>query len=44
MCCWSRYLFILLVAVFGIGNMITACGQKGDLYLPEKGKAEQRPR
>ena len=44
MCCCSRYLFILLVAVLGIGNMITGCGQKGDLYLPEKGKAEQQPR
>ena len=33
--CWSRYLFMHLVAVLGIGNMITACSQKGDLYQPE---------
>jgi predicted small lipoprotein YifL len=33
--CWARYLFILVVAVLGIGQMIAACGQKGDLYLPE---------
>jgi len=32
--CWARYLFWLVIAVLGIGNMLTACGQKGDLYLP----------
>ncbi len=33
--CWARYLLWLVIAVLGIGNMLTACGQKGDLYLPE---------
>ena len=33
--CWTRYLFIAVVAVLGIGQMIAACGQKGDLYLPK---------
>jgi len=33
--CWARYLFIAVVSVLGIGQMIAACGQKGDLYLPE---------
>lgn len=33
--CWARYFFIAVVAVLGIGQMIAACGQKGDLYLPE---------
>jgi len=37
--CWARYLFIPVVSVLGIGQMIAACGQKGDLYLPERGKA-----
>ena len=37
--CWARYLFIAVVSVLGIGNMITACGQKGDLYLPEREQA-----
>ncbi len=26
----------LIIAILGIGNMITACGQKGDLYLPKE--------
>jgi len=34
--CWARYLFIAVVLVLGIGQMIAACGQKGDLYLPER--------
>ena len=33
--CWARYLFIFVVSVLGIGQMIAACGQKGDLYLSE---------
>jgi predicted small lipoprotein YifL len=33
--CWARYLFWLVIAVLGIGNMLAACGQKGDLYLPD---------
>ena len=36
--CWARYLFIAVVSVLGIGQMIAACGQKGDLYLPEPEK------
>lgn len=41
--CWARYLLWLVIAVLGIGNMLSACGQKGDLYLPEPeaGQAEQ---
>lgn len=34
--CWARYLFIAVVSVLGVGQMIAACGQKGDLYIPEK--------
>jgi len=43
MICWARYSFWLLIAVLGIGNMVTACGHKGDLYVPkaEPAKAEQ---
>lgn len=33
--CWARPLFLAVVAVLGTGQMIAACGQKGDLYLPE---------
>ena len=34
--CWARYLLIFVVSVLGVGHMIAACGQKGDLYLPAK--------
>ncbi len=33
--CWPRYILWAIIAVLGIGNMLTACGQKGDLYLPD---------
>jgi predicted small lipoprotein YifL len=33
--CWAQTLFIILVICLGVGNMLTACGQKGALYLPE---------
>jgi predicted small lipoprotein YifL len=39
--CWARYLFIAVVFVLGIGQMIAACGQKGDLYLPEPDTSER---
>jgi len=41
--CWAQYLFIALVAVLGIGGAVTACGQKGDLYLPERSGEEAVP-
>ena len=37
--CWARYLLIAAVAALGIGQMVAACGQKGDLYLPEPAPA-----
>ena len=33
--CWPRYLLWLVIAVLGTGSMLSACGQKGDLYLPD---------
>jgi predicted small lipoprotein YifL len=37
--CWARYLFLAVVAVLGTGQMLAACGQKGDLYLVKDGSA-----
>jgi predicted small lipoprotein YifL len=34
--CWARYLLLAVVATLGTGQMIAACGQKGDLYLVKK--------
>lgn len=43
MICWARYLLIALVSVLGVGQMIAACGQKGDLYLPKPETPKQSP-
>jgi predicted small lipoprotein YifL len=37
--CWARYLFYAVVTVLAVGQMMVACGQTGDLYLPEKKSA-----
>lgn len=42
MCRWPQVLFFLVVALLGTSSLITACGLKGDLYLPEKGQAEPK--
>lgn len=33
--CWPRYLLWLVIATLGTSSMLTACGQKGPLYLPD---------
>ncbi len=40
MFCWSRYLFIVVVVCLGSASMLSACGQKGPLVLPEPAAAE----
>ncbi|HHH49235.1 MAG TPA: hypothetical protein ENK51_10165 [Gammaproteobacteria bacterium] len=32
--CWAQYLLWLVVAILGVGGMLSACGQKGALYRP----------
>jgi len=34
--CWASYLLWLVIGVAGIGAMLSSCGQKGDLYLPDR--------
>ena len=41
--CWARYLFFTAILVLGIGNMVTACGQKGDLYLVDEAEQTEDP-
>jgi predicted small lipoprotein YifL len=41
--CWSNRLFILVVVVLGLLAMLGACGQKGDLYLPEPNTESTTP-
>ena len=40
--CWANNLFILIVVVLGTLAMLGACGQKGDLYLPEPASESTR--
>lgn len=41
MLCWSRYLFILIVIILGTSSMLSACGQKGPLILPDETQTSQ---
>lgn len=33
--CWANTLFTVIIVGLGTLAMLGACGQKGDLYLPE---------
>jgi predicted small lipoprotein YifL len=33
--CWAQYLLWAVIAILGSGSLLSACGQKGDLYLPD---------
>jgi predicted small lipoprotein YifL len=38
-----RYLFLAVVAILGTGQMLAACGQKGNLYLVKEDTAKATP-
>ena len=41
--CWPQATMILLVVILGIGSMLSGCGKKGPLYIPnETGKQLQQ--
>jgi predicted small lipoprotein YifL len=42
--CWARYLLWLAIAVLGTGAVLSGCGQKGDLYLPDPDRERQERR
>ncbi len=33
--CRAELVLYLIITILGIGSMISACGQKGSLYLPD---------
>jgi len=41
--CWANNLFIVIVVLLGTLAMLGACGQKGDLYLPEPASTSAVP-
>jgi len=40
--CWANTLFIFMIVALGTLSALSACGQKGDLYLPEKEKPVEK--
>ncbi len=43
--CWAQYLLWAVIAIFGAGGLLSACGQKDDLYMPdEKEQSTQKDR
>jgi len=39
--CWAQYVLWLCIAVLGIASMLSGCGAKGDLYLPQHTEQHQ---
>jgi predicted small lipoprotein YifL len=42
--CWAQYLLWLAIAVLGTGNLLSSCGQSGDLYLPDTAAEDPEPK
>lgn len=40
--CWANVLFWIVVAILGVGSMLSGCGQKGPLYLPDHKQSSQQ--
>lgn len=38
--CWPNALLILVIVALGTLSMLSACGRKGDLYLPDDAPAK----
>jgi len=38
--CAPQWLFIVVVILLGLSSMLSGCGKKGPLYIPEKPPAE----
>lgn len=34
--CWSQAIMILVVVVLGTASMLSGCGKKGPLYIPNE--------
>jgi hypothetical protein len=42
--CWPNYVFWLIITFAGGSAMLSACGQKGDLYLPDEPESQEQQR
>jgi predicted small lipoprotein YifL len=34
--CWGNWLFFIIIAFLFVISLLSACGSKGNLYLPDK--------
>lgn len=41
--CWARTLLYVVIAALAFAQMMVACGQKGDLFLPPDEPAAAAP-
>ena len=39
--CGPQIVFVIVVVVLGIGSMLSGCGKKGPLYLPDENRNEE---
>lgn len=39
--CLPQLVMILIVMILGVGSMLSGCGKKGSLYVPEKPASSQ---
>ncbi len=42
--CWAQYALWIVIAVLGTGAILSGCGAKGPLYLPEAEQQKIRAR
>lgn len=42
--CWAQWVFLAIVAFMGLTQMLTACGNKGPLYLPTEAEIAELER
>ncbi len=40
--CWAQILLALVVVTLGSLSLLSACGQKGPLYLPDEAPAQHK--
>ncbi|WP_459863165.1 LPS translocon maturation chaperone LptM [Endothiovibrio diazotrophicus] len=39
--CWAQYALWAVIAILGVGSMLSGCGQKGPLFLPTDTEQQQ---
>jgi predicted small lipoprotein YifL len=40
--CWAQYLLIAVIFMFSLISLLTGCGIKGPVYLPDEKQADNK--